>query len=263
MAEALEKVRKPEKSDVKFKRNLSFREAICCFYVFTIVIGSIFGHLISFKTYWSNEVVTFWSKKSNFVNQYFVKIGWFWTSVCFFTYAILYAKFAIFRFKRWALATLYWFITTQWFFGPSIMDRIFVMTGGGCSGTQDEVYEAYVCKSRGGLWKGGHDLSGHCFLLIHASLFLLEEFIYYVEIAREKRENKILSKNEFLWEFLRKNKMVGLLLFLWWWMLFMTAVYFHSFQEKFTGTMFGILYWAIMYIFAFPKISKDFNAREI
>jgi hypothetical protein len=46
-------------------------------------------------------------------------------------------------------------------------------------------------------------------------------------------------------------------------MLFMTAVYFNSFKEKFTGTIFGILYWAVMYIFIFPKVSKNFNIKDI
>src|SRR3954454_12094915 len=138
MAEELEKVGKTEESDTKIKRDLLFRQIICCFYISTVVIGSLFGQLESFKAYWSNINETYWSKKSNLFNQYFVKIGWFWTSVCFFTYVIPYAKFSIFSFKRWVLATLYWCIATQWFFGPSIMDRIFVITGGECSNIQSQ-----------------------------------------------------------------------------------------------------------------------------
>jgi hypothetical protein len=228
--------------EVEKVKKESVRQIICCFYVFTVVFGSIYGNLHSFDNYWS--------RKANLVNQYFVKIGWFWTTIFF----ILNAK-DIKAIIRWSLATSYWYIITQkFFFGPSIMDQIFVITGGKCVGFP-QAYDAYTCKGGGGLWEGGYDLSGHCFLSIHSSLFLWEELICK-EIARE---NNLLSIDEVLlihWKFVKKNKIIGCLFILWWWMLFVTAIKFHSFLEKLIGTTFGVLYWAVMYNFVSRKFQR-------
>ncbi|CAG8434181.1 8469_t:CDS:1 [Funneliformis mosseae] len=191
---------------------------------------------------------SYWSNRSNLINKYFVKIGWFWTTIVFIIYAILIHTNKLEQFVkaiiRLLLASLYWYLFTQWLFGPSLLDRVFVFTGGECSKVSKvvpgEIFEAHVCRKGGGDWNNGHDVSGHCFMLIHASLFILEDanILFY-------RSNN--WKNKFLF------KLFGGLLFLWWWMLLMTAVYFHTFFEKFTGTLSGLFYWALIYGFIFPK----------
>ncbi|GMM37808.1 Scs3 protein [Saccharomycopsis crataegensis] len=51
----------------------------------------------------------------------------------------------------------------------------------GISDSDVDAYEAKIssaiCRRVGGNWKGGHDPSGHCFLLVHASLFLWFELL--------------------------------------------------------------------------------------
>ncbi|GBC04702.1 hypothetical protein RclHR1_05810014 [Rhizophagus clarus] len=253
---------------VLLKRNLkslmSKKFIIGCFYVLTVVLGSIYG---SYQQKFSTSFETSsWfdyfniTHKSNLINQYFVKKGWFWTSIIFIIYSprVIHAnkpgqyfKFVI----RWILATLYWYSITQRFFGPSIMDRIFVFTGGKCDDYQ--VFEAYACKKNGGRWIGGYDLSGHCFLLIHASLLLWEEITAFTcrpknwEIAREKE--KILSG------------ILVFLLLLWWFMLVVTTIYFHNFSEKLTGTIFGVLYWIIYnYIcYVHPNKLMPYDLKEL
>lgn len=84
-------------------------------------------------------------------------------------------------------------------------------------GTARALVTSATCKLAGGSWNGGHDLSGHVFLLTHASLFLWSEV------------TPVLSRSGAL-----EGETIGVLalLGLWWWMLLMTGVYFHTWREK-------------------------------
>ncbi|CAG8709320.1 5176_t:CDS:2 [Acaulospora morrowiae] len=106
-------------------------------YVGTVILGFIYWAIAS-----PNE--SLWSQKSNPFNKYFVKNGWFWTSILFFWCRGLEVN----AFFRWLSATAYWYIITQEFFGPSIIDRFFVITGGRCSDVS--LSEAYTCKKGNG-----------------------------------------------------------------------------------------------------------------
>ncbi|KAL8833027.1 MAG: hypothetical protein Q9170_004555 [Blastenia crenularia] len=77
---------------------------------------------------------------------------------------------------RWAAVTVWWVLVTQWCFGPALIDRGFRFTGGACEIVRDEAARqemgdikefvtAATCKIAGGQWKGGHDISGHVFIL--------------------------------------------------------------------------------------------------
>ncbi|KAK7745618.1 hypothetical protein SLS62_009726 [Diatrype stigma] len=97
---------------------------------------------------------------------------------------------------RWALVTAWWLLVTQWCFGPPLIDRGFRITGGRCEVALDsvasssssdggraltgqahakDVFTAAACRAAGGRWSGGHDISGHVFLLVLGSFFLLQE----------------------------------------------------------------------------------------
>ncbi|CAG8665671.1 3672_t:CDS:2 [Ambispora gerdemannii] len=217
---------------------LSLQILLLLLYPATVILGSI---------YWTiaRPPPSYFSKKSNIFNVWLVKnentkkARW---------------KAAI----RWFLATAYWFIITQWFFGPSIIDQVFLWTGGECikEGAYMIHTKAYACKTNGGRWIGGHDVSGHCFLLIHASLFLCEEFSI---VAYRYRDFRPVIKTT--------HKMVTrALLFLlgvWWWMLFMTGIFFHNLNEKLTGSLFGVLYWIVMYGVVFPNYVKSWMPYDI
>lgn len=118
---------------------------------------------------------------------------------------------------------------TQWCFGPPIMDRTFVFTGGLCELANDPtdqltkgefLVSSAACKLAEGTWKGGHDLSGHVFMLTHASFFLLSESMPIYQSGTSRDRNH------------RASWAVTSLLVLWWWMLVMTGVYFHTWWEK-------------------------------
>lgn len=165
---------------------------------------------------------------------------------------------------RWGIVTVWWILVTQWFFGPAMIDRGFLLTGGACELKQKidkgeakaDITERFVtsmaCKAHGGKWSGGHDISGHVFLLVLGSMFLFQEVLHVVMRAeRAKEERAVILQNGEVntpgsedesesaglrmntnssWEYGAKIALgVGALSI---WMLLMTAAYFHTWFEK-------------------------------
>ncbi|KAI8967305.1 Fat storage-inducing transmembrane protein [Mycotypha africana] len=214
---------------------------------------------------------SYFSSKHNIFNQYFVKIGWFWVTLAYFAYLwiVPFQRSPPARKRqvltsgllRYVFVTAYWYAMTQWLLGPSLIDRVFVWTGGRCMSLLQDVEHAaklnavshpHVCRNLGGRWTGGHDVSGHCVLLIHASLFLWEELSWLFYDARPFLQWKRQTENRASYFVVLGNLA---LLALWWWMLLMTGVYFHGRMEIVSGILFGILGWVILYLGLFPRVS--------
>ncbi|KAF9112660.1 hypothetical protein BGX27_003005 [Mortierella sp. AM989] len=147
---------------------------------------------------------------------------------------------------RWGLATAYWWIISQWFFGPGLFDRVFVLTGGSCS--VDGHWSQYHCRSQGGLWSGGIDISGHMFLLSHAWLFLMEELSVFMNVP--EAWTAVQSRPAARYAVLAVAGVCGL----WWWMLLMTSVYYHHLAEKLTGLFFGMVFWFATYVTSYKVL---------
>ncbi|KAK9899054.1 hypothetical protein P389DRAFT_42925 [Cystobasidium minutum MCA 4210] len=102
-------------------------------------------------------------------------------------------------------------------------------------------------------WVGGHDLSGHAFLLSMSTLFLLSEIAptmaqTYLSSSSTPSVSKRIEQGS-------KNRRyaalaIVLLISLWYWMLLMTSLYFHTPQEKFTGLLAGIVGWWVSFSLA-------------
>jgi hypothetical protein len=193
------------------------------------------------------------------------------------------------RFKlallRWLMATLYWLLINQWMFGPSLTDRVYLWSGGGCYpkhpngqpfteqwihtnmeedplhpelGINWSIYtriRSYLtstdCRRAGGHWYGGHDISGHIMLLVHASLFL------HLELSGIRQAAKYSTA---IYPKLARYATTGIrfLITLWWWMLLMSSTYpFHPFFEKVTGLLIAILYWIVIYGWFLPKYKPN------
>jgi hypothetical protein len=119
----------------------------------------------------------------------FVKRGWAWVTVAFAVFVATHPGLASHGHRvragvRWGVVTVWWVFVTQWFFGPAIIDRGFRWSGGKCEevlGMEEgemggrDVFTASACKASGGSWRGGHDISGHVFLLVLGSFFLVQE----------------------------------------------------------------------------------------
>ncbi|TID01836.1 FIT family protein scs3 [Colletotrichum higginsianum] len=221
---------------------------------------------------------SYFARKSNLFNIVFVKRGWFWITAAFFAFVLTHpaTKNITTRVQatlRWALVTTWWFFVTQWFFGPAIIDRGFRWTGGKCElveekvemgeGDAKEVFTAVACKASGGRWSGGHDISGHVFLLVLGTGFLLSEVGWVVMrwrgSSREERsvvmtdgaiktatvESQGLRGEPVPGDALGLGgKFAAAIIGLSSWMLLMTAIYFHTWFEKVTGlvTAFVALY---------------------
>ncbi|ODV86192.1 hypothetical protein CANARDRAFT_197102 [[Candida] arabinofermentans NRRL YB-2248] len=230
----------------------------------------------------------YFTSKSNFFNVLFVKVGWFWNTLIYIL-LILDVQFGKFNtrlardtskltksLKRFGIVTLLWFFYSQWFFGMPLMDKIFILTGGSCYNIPETIkgirdygkpitntvvgnlyssndVSSFTCRRLKGKWYGGHDPSGHIYLLSLSSMFLLIEcFEFYnlndLIMQLQNFKSTILNlyntkKFEYLKQLLLEYPLiwVGLLIGLWFWMLLMTSIYFHSLIEKLFGLMFGYL----------------------
>jgi hypothetical protein len=249
-------------------------------YPTTLVVGSLFALLdpsaraapynATTQSHFASTAPSYFAKKSNIFNQFFVKQGWAWVTFSYFFFLFTHpstgptGSLAITPRRirgalRWGIVTLWWFFVTQWFFGPAIIDRGFTLTGGQCelveladAGHVDmddtrQFVTGVACKAVGGKWKGGHDISGHVFLLVLGSMFLFEEVLHVAyRSARNKQERTVYMMDGAVksaeveaareanghGQWTLGSKIVlgvgGLSLY----MLLMTAAYFHTWFEK-------------------------------
>ena len=122
-------------------------------------------------------------------------------------------------------------------------------------GEAKEFLTSVACKMAGGKWKGGHDISGHVFLLVLGTSFLWLEILPVVMRYAGLREDRMVTGKDGKIGSAEKETITGkedervvnekeahggisaplLVAGLSWWMLLMTAAYFHTWFEKFTG----------------------------
>ncbi|KAI9164550.1 hypothetical protein H9P43_008409 [Blastocladiella emersonii ATCC 22665] len=220
------------------------------------------------------------TEKKSFFNVYFAKYAWAWTSVVFFL--------ALARMRHWpherrlaalvrySLATAYWITLTQWFFGAPLLDRFNREVGGKCAlpGDVEEYHPDHLahfrahgaraaniaaCRGHGGVWTGGHDVSGHCLLLVHSFLFLQLEFLVFGDSqnAHTRPEgskppagdvvNDALARRKAASPFRAAKRWINALSMLWVAMLGITMMYYHTLPELVNGIIAGTLFSAVVY----------------
>lgn len=241
-------------------------------YPATLLLGSIYSRIsptavpnspLSTSSQ-SAEPVNYFARKDNIFNVYFVKIGWLWTTLAFMFILLTQSAFRNRRIHpncrlrragqallRYSLVTLSWILTTQWCFGPAVIDRSFIVTGGKCERIQsmeaashtlrdpEIILTSVLCKAAGGTWEGGHDVSGHAFMLVLASAFLMLELLGSLgpkdgaESPKDK-DNTEQTTNRSQDDSLPKlsRNFVWAVAGLSWWMLLMTGIWFHTWLEK-------------------------------
>lgn len=234
---------------------------------------------------------TFFATKKNIFNVWFVKKGWLWTTLAFGIFLCMWPGFgkglSVRRIRaslRYGVITLWWVFVTQWFFGPPLVDRSFIFTGGQCEKLNDptqrkemsdarEYFTAAACKAAGRRWTGGHDISGHVFLLIIGSALLWFETLpalTRVEGLRDGRkimleDGKVVSvsvekdPDSEQYEPTRQGvpfpiSVAGLM----WWMLLMTAAFFHTWFEKLTGLL--VAFTGIWVVYFLPRANPQIRA---
>lgn len=234
----------------------------------------------------------YFARKSNAFNVYFVKKGWAWVTFALFMFMTTYPGVTGGQmqraFRRWMAVTAWWFIVTQWFFGPPLIDRSFRWTGGKCQMANLEVQEgiagpkeyltAAACKKASGSWSGGHDISGHVFLMAQGSLMLMMESgwvmarwtaqldelrnIYLrdgsVKSASVEAEVPAgMGRDQDAWRF--GAKLVAVIVAVNAWMMLMTAMYFHTWFEKTTGLLTAYLgHYLVYYVPRFVPALREY-----
>ncbi|CAI6333199.1 unnamed protein product [Periconia digitata] len=270
-------------------------------YPLTLLLGSVFSVLSpasraapyspDLQSHEPAYAPSYFAQKKNVFNVYFVKKGWFWATAAFFAFLAMWPGFgsglSVKRIRatlRYLVVTTWWVFVTQWFFGPPLIDRGFRFTGGQCELLKDpaakqemsdtRVYiTAATCKSGGGTWKGGHDISGHVFLLILGSSLLWFEFLPALTRAEGLRDGRkiVLADGKLASVAVEKDPnteeeepttrgvrfSLGVAALMWW-MLLMTAAFFHTWFEKFTGLIVAFLgLWAVYFL---PRASPQIRA---
>ena len=218
--------------------------------------------------------ISYFARKSNIFNQWFVKKAWAWTSGVF---ALLFITSPITkqsngRIYRYVIASVVWALFTTWFFGPALFERLLTASGGECvivlPGSNDaHSIPVEYCYTRSKLTTTSHP---HIFanLLPAANLGTSDDDslganVYSIPadfVARPRlyRGHDVSGhiflltlgimfltdqvtfslfpqpRSTSIWNKLAIVVTVALLA-LWWWMSIMTAVYFHRPAEKLSG----------------------------
>ncbi|KAJ6587064.1 inositol phospholipid synthesis and fat-storage-inducing TM-domain-containing protein [Mycena vulgaris] len=201
-----------------------------------------------------------WASKGNPLNVYFIKKAWGWTSAAFllaWSTGPLSTRTAT-RLARWLTATAIWLVFTAWFFGPALIERIVLASGGECfvslpSGEAlslpAEYCHAHVAVSPvthpalftsqssfvlPSEWRAtprlrkGHDVSGHIFLLTLSILLLAQQLAPSFRLTRWSTPHTVA-----VWA-------NSALICIWLFASGTTSVYFHSPGEKITGYLLGL-----------------------
>lgn len=238
-----------------------------------VLVGTVYS--VTYNTYLdtSDPLLTnlphrlhkthYFSSKGNALNVLFSKRAWGWISAAFlglyFTSppALRYVE----RLYKFFAETLVWLLFTGWFFGPSLLARLTVSTGGECfvhlpSGAAVNVPENY-CYSRSTVspmthpalfaaslafptdsWsqiprlRRGHDVSGHVFLLTMGILFLSEQLHLSILLRQQPSQ----SKQSYVPPYHPLAMVFAFLVVLVaYFAVWTTSVYFHTPLEKFSG----------------------------
>ncbi|KAF5380624.1 hypothetical protein D9615_004542 [Tricholomella constricta] len=221
----------------------------------------------------------FFADKSNFLNVYFIKKAWAWTSGAFLLSWLTSpaSTRTTDRVWKWAAETVMWLVFTTWFFGPALLERFIVVSGGECilalpAGDPIPVPAEY-CFTRSHLsplshpdlfvttttfalpldWRAmprlrrGHDISGHMFLLIMSTLFLADQLRYSFRLAQRSALHTLAM--------VANMALLGVWLFA----TYTTSLYFHSPLEKITGFLLGASCFVITLL---PEVEADAKIKK-
>lgn len=220
------------------------------------------------------------SRSDNIFNKVFVKFAWGWNLIILVPFVILTSliyccgnrqNIAKHHLLRIGIATFFWWFWTNLF---NIIEAAYGRCGNQTFFTKSE------CLHNGHLWNG-LDLSGHCFILIYGSLFIIEETRCIIkwdsikEYIRTEEYNRMAKQNQNSTNPLRNLSdkqlkyikicyekftpyirlllvLIAVFQILWDIMLVCTMLYYHIMIEKFLGGAVAILTWFLTYRVWYP-----------
>uniref|UniRef100_A0A8C8RLS8 Fat storage inducing transmembrane protein 2 n=1 Tax=Pelusios castaneus TaxID=367368 RepID=A0A8C8RLS8_9SAUR len=194
---------------------------------------------------------TYMSSKRNLLNIYFVKFAWAWTFwlllpfIAITNYCLSRNVLEVLRrLSTLLVGTMIWYVCTRLFL------QIEDFTGN-CyrSPKLDELFQEHPskqqCHQGGGFWHG-FDISGHSFLLTYCALMIVEEMAVLRVLNTDRRPRLHAVVNALF-------VALSFLTLIWVWMFFCTAVYFHDFSQKLSGSLVGLSAWYGTYRFWYLK----------
>lgn len=215
-------------------------------YFLAVTITSVIGDV-------AKPGAIYFSNKHNIFNQYFVKLGWGWTfsvvGALMLLSVLISNKGEVKNFLnpivRLTFMSVYWYICTHSF------EWLEDITG---SCTNTAMTSKRPCLRDGHNWLG-FDISGHSFLLVHCLLFLNEEAQVILSLSKsldqlERTERSAPSPTlATTYRFQLRIITIALLFFtlLWEFMLFITALYFHTSVQKIVGMIIAMGGWVVVY----------------
>ncbi|KAJ7783327.1 inositol phospholipid synthesis and fat-storage-inducing TM-domain-containing protein [Mycena metata] len=245
-----------------------------------VLVGTVYS--IAYNTYLdtSNPLLTHlphplgkthrWASKGNPLNVYFIKKAWGWTTAAFLLAWSTGppSTRTLPRLTRWLTATATWLVFTAWFFGPALIERIVLASGGECvlslpDGAGAMSLPAEYCHARTSIspathpalfasssafvlpaeWTGatprlrkGHDVSGHIFLLTLSILLLAQQLAPSFALTRWSTPHRVAVSANLA------------LIAIWLFATGTTSVYFHSPGEKISGYLLGLACFALAQI---------------
>lgn len=205
------------------------------------------------------------AQRANIFNTLFVKKAWGWTSAAFAAAWLTSPPDTRTRemWLRWAAATAVWGTFAAWFFGPGVLERLLVASGGRCvlqlppdtpgqpptiltvpfeycyskttisPTTHPTLFTASPISTLSSTWAAiprlysGHDVSGHIFLLTLSTFFLHSQ----LEPAWKLIFSPEYTSVPFKLAVAAETALFGL----WVLMIFATSIYWHTPFEKLTG----------------------------
>lgn len=198
----------------------------------------------------------YFANKANILNSYFIKRAWGWTSAAFLALWLTSPphKRTAHKIVKWGVETAIWLIFTSWFFGPALLERLTVASGGVCTVALPSAGAFSIpndyCLTRTAIslethpflfaaslsvsgddgrllvvprLRKGHDVSGHVFLLTMSVLFLVDQ----LRVSLRARSWSPAHACAVAFNVA--------LVAVWLFGIYTTSVYFHLPFEKFTG----------------------------
>lgn len=226
-------------------------KAVLYFTIVTVV--SVFAAYFPFPDHY------YFVQKGNFLNEYGVKLGWFWT--CFVICPLIWCtsrmhgkdqRGSLLNLARIAVATAFWYLCTTAFVS-------FERMTGRCLGAKSS--SRSTCRADGGKWAPGIDISGHCFIIIYSILILCEESSGFRKLpgpARKSSGHQQLSEGRHHGEYLIVTRVFFFLTFIlhivWDFELLVSVIYYHHVLHKIIGALVAIFCWFVTYRAWYPFV---------
>ncbi|CAH1155748.1 unnamed protein product [Phaedon cochleariae] len=215
------------------------------------------------------------SRSDNILNRFFVKFAWGWNLTLVLPFIILTSfiyccgnkqKIVLHHLSRVGVATFFWWFWTSFF-------NYIEASLGRC--VNPTFTTKMICLREGHVWNG-FDMSGHSFILIYGSLFLIEETRCVINwdtikehmrleehsrITKETKDrvNPLRNLTDKVFHQTKVNYekytpyirllfvLITIIQILWDIMLISTILYYHIMIEKFLGGASAIVTWFLTY----------------